>query len=242
MTITTDILRNWYNTYTTSNIFPNESLFKGIDITFNIIHTRHKLGYFMPRTDWRGRHYSIDVSDYYICGEDEYRNTLLHEMCHLWIYLMGYRGEHHGKKWQNIADLISHRTGYHISRCTNRRGYKIDPRFEEKHDRHISKILGRYIIVVEDWGKDSKFVFKVSKNTFIKAITPTREGGLRDVRNPFKIYVSDGFPNWTTSRSFSRGYSFSNARFEEKVLPVLERAVELEDVSDIFKREFDSVY
>ena len=105
----------------------NRSVFGGelpaVKLAFN--NTRRQLGQFY----WGGgRGLGIKISLYWDRTEDQYRNCLLHEMCHLYCYNCGWIHEGHGKRWKMIADYASRKTGLHIRRCEDITGWV--PRLE----------------------------------------------------------------------------------------------------------------
>ena len=102
----------------------NEQVFCGemprVRITFT--NTRRQLGQFY----WGGgRGIGIKISLYYDRTEEQYRNSLLHEMCHLYCYNRGWIHEHHGERWKMIAAYATRVTGLLIQRCEDITGWKV---------------------------------------------------------------------------------------------------------------------
>jgi predicted SprT family Zn-dependent metalloprotease len=100
----------------------NNSVFCGelprVKITFN--NTRRQLGQF----HWgAGRGLGIKISLFWDRTGDQYRNCLLHEMCHLYCYNRGWLHEGHGIRWKRIADYASRQTGLQIQRCEDIAGW-----------------------------------------------------------------------------------------------------------------------
>lgn len=100
----------------------NNSVFNGelpqVKITFN--NTRRQLGQFY----WgAGRGLGIKISLFWDRTEDQYRNSLLHEMCHLYCFNRGWFREGHGIRWKRITDYASRQTGLHIKRCEDITGW-----------------------------------------------------------------------------------------------------------------------
>ena len=100
----------------------NNSVFNGelpqVKITFN--NTRRQLGQFY----WGAGHgVGIKISVFWDRTEDQYRNCLLHEMCHLYCYNQGWIRECHGIRWKRIAEYASLQTGLHIKRCEDITGW-----------------------------------------------------------------------------------------------------------------------
>lgn len=91
-----------------------------VRVTFN--NTRRQLGQFY----WGGgRGIGIKISLYYDRSEEQYRNTLLHEMCHLYCYNRGWIHEHHGERWKKVAAYATKVTGLLIQRCEDISGWKV---------------------------------------------------------------------------------------------------------------------
>ena len=89
-----------------------------VKITFN--NTRRQLGQFY----WGPtRGIGIKISLFYDRTEEGFRNTLLHEMCHLYCYYQGWWTENHGKRWKTLADYAGKLTGIEITCSTNIEGW-----------------------------------------------------------------------------------------------------------------------
>lgn len=111
MTPTINQLETWFDEY--NELVFNSDLPK-VKITIN--NFRSRLGQFY----WGfGRGIGIKISHYWEMDEQQYRNILLHEMCHLFCYWRGWIHEQHGEKWQKIASYASRKTGLEIRRCTS---------------------------------------------------------------------------------------------------------------------------
>lgn len=100
----------------------NNTVFCGelprVKITLN--NTRRQLGQFY----WGGgRGIGIKISLFWDRTGDQYRNCLLHEMCHLYCYNRGWLHEGHGIRWKRIADYASRQTGLQIQRCEDIAGW-----------------------------------------------------------------------------------------------------------------------
>ncbi len=81
--------------------------------TFEICHTKTILGQFKHSYG----QWLIRISDKYDRTEKEYTNTLLHEMCHVYIRQNNLKdtNRHHGKLFYSEADRIN-KYGWHIAR------------------------------------------------------------------------------------------------------------------------------
>ena len=108
MTPTLAQMNAWFDEFNDvvfSNTLPK------VKITFN--KTRCQLGQFY----WGfGRGIGIKISLFWDRTEDQFRNCLLHEMCHLYCYNRGWINEHHGQRWKRIAAYATRMTGLYIQR------------------------------------------------------------------------------------------------------------------------------
>ena len=229
MRITISQLEDWYIEFNTT-VFNGQCPDLG-KVKFIITHNYHQLGQFLPRYGV----YNIKISEYYIVNETEYRNTLLHEMCHLWCHCNGYRREGHGPNWKRIARIATRLTGLDITRTSSRKNYEVDPRFKAKADSLKNKKFGVYPIVVLDYG-DHKFCIKTSKNVLCKYSDYCGEKLLvGDLVKDYDIYISDRFPNWQVSKSLHRGYRIDNHTWENKTKPLLEKGFCTKNPAEIFR-------
>ena len=102
---------------------------------FGLIHTYRNLGKFEYR--WgekkkpvKKRHMVILMSDYFDFDEDTFRNIMVHEMIHYYLYLnstsdcstfssflrvMGLKNSDHGPEFMAIAELLNQKYGLNIS-------------------------------------------------------------------------------------------------------------------------------
>lgn len=115
MAPTLEQVQNWFNEYN-ALIFHN--MLPCVQFTFT--NNRRQLGQFW----WKdyGRQKGIKISLYWERNEEHYRNTLLHEMCHLYCYYQGWQQENHGKRWKEIAEYAGKLTGMEITCSTNIEG------------------------------------------------------------------------------------------------------------------------
>ena len=102
----------------------NATVFNGklpkVKISFN--NTYRQLGQFY----WGPtRGIGIKISLFYDRTKEQYRNCLLHEMCHLYCYKQGWLREGHGARWKAIADRAYRITGLCIQRTENAKNFKV---------------------------------------------------------------------------------------------------------------------
>lgn len=124
MTPTLTQVQTWFDQF-------NQQVFNGelfpVRIVFN--NTRRMLGQFF----WGGgRGVGIKISLFYDRTEDQYRNTLLHEMCHLYCYHKGWYREGHGSRWKDIAKYATEVSGLKIQRCEDITGWRVSDAFVMK--------------------------------------------------------------------------------------------------------------
>lgn len=91
---------------------------------FKISHAKRRLGGYSWR--WKKEKFEevIQLSDYFLCSEHDYCNTLLHEMVHQYIRQKNLcpPNIHHGYHFYRIAERIN-RDGWEIMRVNSRKGY-----------------------------------------------------------------------------------------------------------------------
>lgn len=87
---------------------------------FEIMHTKSLLGQFCFRYD----DYKIRISNYYARSEQDYNNTIIHEMIHQYIRQNKIRDTrpHHGRVFNEWADKINRLGGWHIARTDSVEG------------------------------------------------------------------------------------------------------------------------
>ena len=220
----------WFDEFNTQ-VF-NGELFP-VRIVFN--NTRRQLGQFY----WgNGRGVGIKISLFYDRTEDQYRNTLLHEMCHLYCYYMGWYREGHGPRWKSIARHATQVTGLKIQRCEDITGWEVAPGNEAKMAAVQAKKNAPALLVDLEYDTHH-FVVKLSKNTLTNA---TDEHWNLNVRaKSYRIFVSDHprFIKFQTSRSLHRGYRYENWEYERSVKPLLDKAIEIPAIHDLRRAEYD---
>ena len=194
MQVTISQLKSWYKEFS-GVVFENDMP----NCNFIITNTRYELG----RATRQGTTYTIKVSNFYEFTITEFRNTLLHEMCHIWCYYHGYHNEHHtGYHWKEIADKAYRKTGLPITRTANIENPKPAQRNEAKMEKIKAKKNAPAIIVDLDYGT-YHFLVKTTKN-----ILWSETDYKGELKSNAKVYICDDkrFLNWQTSRSLHRGY------------------------------------
>jgi len=219
MTITIPLLKKWYGEFT-ALVFDNDMPI----VNFKLTHGQHSLG----RATRRKRNgidvYGINISTFWDRNEEQYRNCLLHEMCHIWCYYHGYREEHHtGPKWVEITNKAYRITGLRISRCEDTRGW-------ERANGNQP-----FIIVDINYG-NHHFIIKTTK-----AIIAKEMYRFDNQVNPHEAYISDAslFNAMATTRSLNRGYRYDNWRYEKEIVPLLNKAVKVENPRHILWGQYD---
>jgi len=196
-----------------------------VKITFT--NTRNQLGQFY----WGPtRGIGIKVSLFYDRTEENFRNTLLHEMCHLYCYKQGWVHEGHGDKWKAVADKAYRITGLYIQRT--QRGEVFVPRAENKAKMAAVKARRNApaILVDIDYGS-YHFIVKTTK----KVIWDASDGNIIKGRNVSGVYICDDkrAVSWQNSRSLNRGYKFPNYRYDKEIAPMLRKAVKIDNLQKL---------
>ena len=218
-------MNKWFDEFN-ALVFKNK--LPKVKITFN--NTYRQLGQFY----WgNGRGIGIKISLFYDRTEDDYRNTLLHEMCHLWCYNEGYRNEHHGKNWQAIARKATDITGLRIQRCENTR-WEPARGNKAKAEAVKAKKSAPAILIDVDYG-NHHFIVKTTKNVLRGATNYKGEVGAVGNGKVLGVYISDDprFVRWSNSRSMNRGYKFGFLDYANKIKPLLEKAIKVDNVRDL---------
>ena len=194
--------------------------------------TRTQLGQFF----YGSRGIGIKISRFYDCTEEQYRNSLLHEMCHLYCYCQGWIREGHGRRWKEIAAIASQKTGLNIKRVTDISGWKASPGNEGK------LAAAKAPAIVVDLEFDTyHFLVKLSKTCLFKSVD--RHGNLITRAKSCRIVISDAprFLNYQSSRSIRRGYKYSTEEYEQTVKPLLDEGVEVRSVLAVRRGEYDGL-
>lgn len=230
MTPTLTQVQTWFGQFNTQ-VF-NDTLPK-VKITFT--NTRRQLGQFF----WGyGRGIGIKISLFWDRTEDQYRNTLLHEMCHLYCYHQGWIHEGHGSRWKDIAKYATKVTGLKIQRCEDITGWEVASGNEAKMEAIKAKKNAPALLVDLEYS-DHHFVVKLSKNCLVKSCIG---GWVLDTNAPrYRIFVSDNprFINYQSSRSLHRGYRYENWEYDKKIKPLLEKAIEIDSIHDLCRGKYD---
>lgn len=217
-------MKTWFNEF-------NAKVFDGklpiVPIKFN--NTYRQLGQFY----WGARGIGIKISLFYDRTEEQYRNCLLHEMCHLYCYNQGWRNEHHGHRWQAIADKAYRITGLYIQRCENASGWKPAKGNVAKASAVKAKKDAPAILVDIDYGT-YHFIVKTTK----KVIWDASDGSIIKGKNVKGVYISDDkrVLAWQNSRSLHRGYKFGFLEYEKAIKPILNKAIKVDNLRALCSR------
>ena len=232
MQVTIAQLQSWYKEF--NGIVFNYDMPK---VNFIITNTRRTLG----QANRRGTAYSIKISNFYDRTKEQFRNTLLHEMCHIWCYFHGYHDDHHtGYHWREITEIARKKTGILITRTEDSTDLKPAKRNEAKMEAVKAKKNAPAILVDIDYG-NHHFIVKTTKKVLwdasdgsnIKAVAGGKVLG---------IYICDDrrATAWQTSRSVHRGYKFKNADYKRDILPMLEKGIKVDNLRKLcFWGEYD---
>ena len=233
MTPTLEQMNTWFDEFN-GLVFGNE--LPKVRIVFT--NTRTQLGQFFYGTRGMG----IKISLFYDCTEEQFRNSLLHEMCHLYCYHRGWIREGHGRRWKKIAAIASQKTGLDIRRVTDISGWKASPGNEGKLAAAKAKKKRRMdtpALVVDLEYDTYHFLVKLSKTCLFNSVG--RHGNLITRAKSCRIVISDApkFLNYQSSRSIRRGYKYSMEEYEQTVKPLLDQGVEVRSVLAVRKGEYD---
>ena len=96
--ITKELLSDWFKT-------ANEKYFNGEikrEPTYVISNNKSRFGQFRPMT------WEIELTTAFVRSENAYKNTFLHELCHLYVRQeYGPYTQSHGYEWKSIADRVT---------------------------------------------------------------------------------------------------------------------------------------
>jgi predicted SprT family Zn-dependent metalloprotease len=208
----------------------NKKVFDGklpkVPIKFN--NTYRQLGQFY----WGPtRGIGIKISLFYDRTEEQYRNCLLHEMCHLYCYQQGWKHEGHGPRWKAIADKAYRITGLYIQRCENTSGWQPTKGNGAKAKAVKQKRNAPAILVDIDYGT-YHFIVKTTKNVLWDATNHKGEVKAVGGGKVLGVYISDDsrFVRWSNSRSMNRGYKFGFLEYEKSIKPMLKKAIKVDDL------------
>ena len=148
-TLTKSTLKTWFKEYNTE-YFDGRLPFP----TLNVKSCKSYLGICYPKKR------IINISTFYKRNERAYRETLLHEMIHLWNYCYDFNYMGHGKPFKRKANEINKKGGWNIQRCG-------DISAEEKQTASVKKKESVYAIVIDTNSIDGKLHFSiVSSNSY----------------------------------------------------------------------------
>lgn len=225
MQVTIALLQDWYNEF-------NRKVFE-LDmpkVTFVLTNTRRTLG----QAQRRGLSYTIKVSNFYDRDKESYRNTLLHEMCHIWCYYHGYHDDHHtGYHWRQITDKAYMRTGILITRCADNTNFKPAKRNEAKVEALKTQRTAPSLLVDIDYGK-YHFIVKTTKKVLWDAsdgvnVKPCGKGKVCG------IYICDAplLHKWCTARVIHRGYKYAPSDYKREIVPILNAGIKVDNLRDL---------
>lgn len=218
MTLSKDQFLAWFDEFNTL-VFQDELPRVRIDFS----NTRRLLGKFYWGSSGG---IGIKISLYYDQTEDQYRCTLLHEMCHLYCYRMGWLHEGHGARWKKVAAYASKMTGLDVKRTADVGELEVADRNKAKHDALLRKKSGPWIVL--DYKHSGyHFIVKTTKavlRPWAKALDKNPDIAAYLVDDPF-------MREFSTSRSVNRGVKFDNGDYGKKVLPVLEKSVKIDSIT-----------
>ena len=213
-------LNKWFDEFNKA-VF-NDKLPK-VKITFT--NTRRQLGQFY----WGPtRGIGIKISTFYDRNEEGFRNTLLHEMCHLYCYKQGWVHEGHGENWKRIADKAYRITGLYIQRT------QTDETFVPRGAENKAKLKAvkakknaPAILVDIDYGA-YHFIVKTTK----KVIWDASDGNIIKGKNVSGVYISTDKRalGWQNSRSLHRGYKFGFLDYNNSIKPILDKAIKVDNL------------
>lgn len=219
----------WFNEF--NSLVFSDKLPK-VKITFN--NTRRQLGQFY----WGPtRGIGIKISIFYDRAEECFRNTLLHEMCHLYCYKQGWVHEGHGENWKRIADKAYRITGLYIQRTQTDevfvpRGTENKAKMKAVKDKRNAPA----ILIDIDYGK-YHFIVKTTKKVISDASVGEHLSTVSDGK-VCGVYICDDKRAiaWQNSRSLHRGYKFGIFDYERQIAPMLGKAVKVESLRDLCSR------
>lgn len=179
----------------------------------------------------------IKISLFYDRTEEQYRNTLLHEMCHLYCYKQGWVHEGHGDKWKAIANKAYKITGLYIQRCE--KGVEFKPAKGNMAKSQAVKAKKTAPAILIDIDYDTyHFIVKTTK----KVIWDASDGRAIKNKNVCGVYICNDKRalGWQNSRSLRRGYKFGFLTYENEIKPILQKATKVKDLRELcFEGKYD---
>jgi predicted SprT family Zn-dependent metalloprotease len=225
-------VQTWFDEFNAS-VF-NNTLPK---VKVTITNTRCQLGQFY----WgSGRGIGIKISAYYDAPVDELRNTVLHEMCHLYCYHKGWLHEGHGSHWKQIAAYATKKTGLEITRCHDISEYKVAAVNAVKHEAVQAK-KNAPAILLDLCYNDHHFIIKTTKKVLLSGNSTDWNCRVKTTAKSYRVVISDDakFLCWQTSRSIHRGYRYDNWMYDRDIKPLLDKAIEVDDLCKLFQGHYD---
>ena len=222
-------MNKWFNEFN-ALVFDN----KLPKVPIKFTNTYRQLGQFYWGVT---RGIGIKISLFYDRSENDYRNTLLHEMCHLYCYTRGWKNEHHGPRWIEIAEYATRKTGLNIQRCETNCNWKPAKGNKAKAESVKAKKTAPSILVDIDYGTHH-FIVKTTKNVLRGATNYKGEVKAVAGGKVLGIYISDNsrFVRWSNSRSMNRGYRFGFLEYANAIKPILDKSVRVENIRDLCER------
>jgi len=223
-------INKWFDEFN-SVVFSNK--LPKVKIIFS--NTRRQLGQFY----WGPtRGIGIKISLFYDRNEEGFRNTLLHEMCHLYCYKQGWVHEGHGENWKRIADKAYRITGLYIQRTQTDEVFVPRGAANKAKMKAVNEKKNAPAILVDiDYGS-YHFIVKTTK----KVIWDASDGNVIKGRNVSGVYICGHKRalSWQNSRSLHRGYKFNNWEYEKDIVPMLEKAMKVDNLRKLcFWGEYD---
>ena len=224
-------MQTWFDEF---NKVVFENKLPKVPIKFN--NTYRQLGQFY----WGpSRGMGIKISLYYDRTEEQYRNCLLHEMCHLYCYKQGWTNEHHGPRWQTVAAKAYRLTGLYIQRCENTKGWKVAKGNENKQANRVTKKTAPALLVDIEY-PTYHFIVKTTKNVIWDACDGSKIKGFYEGKVK-GIYICDNkrVLTWQNSRSLHRGYKFRKYEYEHEILPILKNGIVVDNLRNLYFGDYD---
>ena len=225
-------IQNWFTEFNES-VFDNELP----TVKMTITNSRRQLGLF----NWGdGRGVGIKISAYYDAPVDDLRNTVLHEMCHLYCYNKGWWREGHGYEWKKIAAYATEKTGLEITRCHDISEYKVAEKNLAKHAA-IQERKNAPAILLDLCYNNYHFIVKTTKKVLLSSDSIDTDYKVKTNARSYRVVISDAplFTRYQTSRSIHRGYRYENWQYDMEVKPLLDQAIEIDNLSLLFQGEYN---
>lgn len=214
-------MQSWFDEFNKA-VFENK--LPKVTIKFN--NTYRQLGQFY----WGPtRGIGIKISLYYDRNEEQYRNCLLHEMCHLYCYEQGWKHEGHGPRWKAIANKAYRITGLYIQRCEV--GFNCEVAEKNKAHAKARKEKKNAPAIIVDMNYDTyHFLVKTTK----KVLWDSSDGNVIKgyEKRVCGIYICDDKRalGWQNSRSMHRGYKFGFLEYTNQIKPMLDKAIKVDNL------------